>query len=138
MADALFRGLIDSVITTLDYGLEQGLQDTTTHISIWNVQPQLGGGIFANPQAFNELPDDLKVILTETSLLCSECIYYASGPEEEAFKVWAATTALQFVYPDPTEVNKAREIVQPTIDDWVKLTGPDGQRILDITAKYIK
>jgi TRAP-type C4-dicarboxylate transport system substrate-binding protein len=138
IADALFRGLVDAVITTLDFGLEQGLQDVATDITVWNIQPNLGSGIYANPQAFNELPDDLKLILLDAGQLASEMVFYAVVPEELAFTVWVATTPLQIVYPDRTEVDKARDMAQPAVEDWLKLAGPDGQRLLDISAKYIK
>ena len=138
IADALFRGLVDAVITTLDFGMEQGLQDVATDISVWNVQPNLGSGIYANPQAFNDLPDDLKLILLDAGQMASELVFYAVVPEELAFTVWVATTPLQIVYPDKAEVDKAREMTKPAIATWLEMAGPDGQALLDISAKYIK
>ena len=70
--------------------------------------------------------------------MASELVFYAVVPEELAFTVWVATTPLQIVYPDKAEVDKAREITKPAIADWLKMTGPDGQKLLDISAKYIK
>ena len=138
IADALFRGLVDAVITTLDFGMEQGLQDVATDITVWNVQPNLGAGIYANPQAFNDLPDDLKLILLDAGQMASELVFYAVVPEELAFRVWVATTPLQIVHPDQAEVDKAREMTKPAIDTWLEMAGPDGQTLLDISAKYIK
>jgi TRAP-type C4-dicarboxylate transport system substrate-binding protein len=138
IADALFRGLADVITSTLDFGLSQGLGDVATQISIWNSQPNLPGGIYANTDAFNALPDDLKLVLIDASKWASELVYYAAVPEEEASMVWVSTTQLQIVYPDKAEVDKAREMVKPAIDDWLKIAGPDGQKILDVTAKYIK
>jgi len=138
IADALFRGLVDAIITTLDFGMQQGLQDVATHITVWNIQPNLGAGVYANPQAFNALPDDLKLILMEAGYWVSEVAYFAAVPEELAFETWVATTPLQILYPDRTEVDKARDMAKPAIDDWLKLVGPDGQRLLDFSAKYIK
>ena len=34
------------------------------------------------------------------------------------------------------EINKARELTRPTVDEWLKIAGPNGKQILDIAANY--
>jgi TRAP-type C4-dicarboxylate transport system substrate-binding protein len=137
MADALYRGVVDAAVTTLDYGMEQGLGDLVSHISIWKVMPLITTALVANAKAYDALPPDLKEILLKTAREVSAQQYYAALPEHEAYKVWVGTTKIKMVTPPKDEVLKARELTKPTVDDWLKVAGPYGQKVLDISSKYI-
>jgi TRAP-type C4-dicarboxylate transport system substrate-binding protein len=137
MADALYRGVVDAAVTTLDYGMEQGLGDLVSHISVWKVMPLITTALVANARAFDALPSDLQQILRETAGEISAQQYYAAEPEHEAYKTWVGTTKIKMVYPAKEEILKARELTHPTVDDWLKVAGPYGQKVLDVSAKYI-
>jgi TRAP-type C4-dicarboxylate transport system substrate-binding protein len=137
MGDAMYRGVVDACVTTLDYGMEQGLDDFSTDISVWSVMPVISGAWTANAEAYDKLPADLRWALDETAKEVSAQQYYAAGPEFVAFLTWVSSTTLQLHYPPQAEVNKARDLTADTVNDWLKTAGPYGQQVLDISARYI-
>jgi len=137
MGDAMYRGVVDACVTTLDYGMEQGLDDFSNTISVWSVMPVISGAWCANLEAYNKLPADLKWALDETAKEISRQQYYAAVPEFAAYQAWVGSTNISIVYPETAEVVKARNAVVETVNDWLKTAGPYGQQVLDISAKYI-
>lgn len=137
MADAMYRGVVDGCVTTLDYGMEQGLEGFSNAISVWSVMPVISGAWCANAEAFDALPADLKWALRETAIEVSRQQYYAATPEFAAYAAWVGSTDIPIVYPDQSEVLKARAMTAETVDDWLQTAGPYGQEVLDISSKYI-
>lgn len=137
MADAMYRGVVDGCVTTLDYGMEQGLDDFSEAISVWSVMPVISGAWCANAEAYDELPEDLQWALRETAKEVSRQQYYAATPEFAAFSTWVGSTDMPIVYPDESEVLKAREMTEATVDDWLATAGPYGPEVLEISARYI-
>ncbi|MCK9355662.1 MAG: TRAP transporter substrate-binding protein DctP [Dehalococcoidia bacterium] len=137
MGDAMYRGVVDACVTTLDYGVEQGLDAFSTAISVWSVMPVISGAWCANLEAYNKLPADLKWALDETAKEVSRQQYYAAVPEFAAYLAWVSSTNISIVYPDMAEVVKARTATTETVNDWLKTAGPYGQQVLDISARYI-
>ena len=137
IGDAMYRGVVDACVTTLDYGMEQGLDDFSTDISVWSVMPVITGAWSANAEAFDALPADLQWALRETAKEVSGQQYYAAGPEFVAYLTWVSSTAIQLHYPDQAEIKKARDLTAETVNDWLTTAGPYGQEVLDISAKYI-
>lgn len=137
IGDAMYRGVVDAVVTTLDYGMEQGLDDFSSDISVWSVMPVISGAWTANAEAFDALPADLQWALLETAKEVSRQQYYAAGPEFVAYQTWVTSTAIQLHYPEQAEIDMARDLVADTVDEWLSTAGPYGQDVLDISAKYI-
>jgi len=46
------------------------------------------------------------------------------------------TLGSEFTIPAPEEVEKAKQLTLPVVDEWVKLAGPYAQEVLDISKKY--
>lgn len=137
IGDAMYRGVVDAVVTTLDYGIEQGLPEMSSHISVWNVMPVISGAWCANAEAYDALPADLREILEETAVEVSRQQYYAAEPEFRAFRTWTESTGIELVYPNEEEVLKAREMTSETVQDWLDNAGPHGPDVLDISEDYI-
>lgn len=137
IGDAMYRGVVDAVVTTLDYGMEQGLDDFSSDISVWSVMPVISGAWTANADAYDELPPDLQWALRETAEEVSRQQYYAAGPEFIAYQTWVTSTAINLNYPEQAEIDKARDLVADTVDEWLSTAGPYGQDVLDVSARYI-
>ncbi len=137
MADAMYRGVVDACVTTLDYGMEQGLDSFSKAISVWSVMPVISGAWCASAEAYDALPPDLQWALRETAREVSRQQYYAAVPEFAAYSAWAGSSDIPMVSPNQAEVLKARELTAATVDDWLQTAGPYGQDVIDISAKYI-
>ena len=43
---------------------------------------------------------------------------------------------VEAVVPDKSEIEKARQMAKPAVDEWVKKAGPRAKEVLEIAAKY--
>ena len=64
-----------------------------------------------------------------------QTIFGAKVEELEA-DVGLKVSRMKVTQPVPAEINKARELTRPAIDEWLKLAGPQGKQVLDIAAQY--
>jgi TRAP-type C4-dicarboxylate transport system substrate-binding protein len=138
MVEAMARKTVDAAITSLDYGMEQGLGAMVKWINVWQIAPTQSLVFVANAKAFDALPADLKQALLDTAAVVEKMAYYAAETEIAAFNVWVGSAPIKYVYPEAGEVEKALAASKSVIDDWLKVAGPNGQKILDLTAKYTK
>ena len=63
-------------------------------------------------------------------------IFYGTFCEQLVAKKGIEIAGLNITVPDKAEVEKARQMAKPAIDEWLKKAGPDGKKVLDIAAKY--
>jgi hypothetical protein len=43
---------------------------------------------------------------------------------------------MEIVFPEKSEIEKARNLCKPGIQKWLDRAGPRGKEVLDIAAKY--
>lgn len=134
--EALQRGTVDAIQTSRGWGLGFGLPDVCTHVSFWRVQSVFSGMLVVNKAKFNALPPDLQKILLDTSREMQGQTVFGAKVEELEAEVGVKVSRLKAIQPNPAEINKARELVRPTIDKWLELAGPQGKQVLAIAAEY--
>jgi TRAP-type transport system periplasmic protein len=134
--EALSRGTVDAIQTSRGWALGYGLADVCTHVSFWKFQSVFGGMLVVNKAKFDALPADLKKIVLDTGREMQGQTIFGAKIEELEADVGLKVSKMKVTQPTQAEINKAREITRPTIDEWLKLAGPNGKQVLDIAANY--
>jgi len=134
--EALQRGTVDAIQTNRGWGLGFGLPDVCTHVSFWKVQSVFSGMLIVNKAKFDALPPDLKKILLDTGREMQGQTMFASKIDEYQSDVGVKVSRVKPIQPDPSEINKARELARPVIDKWLEIAGPQGKQVLTIAAEY--
>jgi TRAP-type transport system periplasmic protein len=134
--EALQRGTVDAIQTSRGWALGFGLADVCTHVSFWRFQSVFGGMLVVNKAKFDALPADMKKILLDTGREMQGQTIYGAKVEELEADVGLKVSKLKVTQPSQAEINKARELVKPTVAKWLDIAGPHGKEILGIAAKY--
>ena len=134
--EALQRGTVDAIQTSRGWGLGFGLPDVCTHVSFWKFQSVFGGMLVVNKAKFDALSADLKKIVLDTGREMQGQTIFGAKVEELEAEVGLKVSRMKVTQPTQAEINKARDLVRPTIDKWLELAGPQGKQILDIAAQY--
>lgn len=136
LAEALQRGTVDAIATSLGYGLGVGLADVTDHVSLWPVSSTFGGAIVVNAEIFDALPSDLQQILREVSLEVQGQIILGTDIDMRRAISGIKATGLTVVVPDKAEIAKALTLTKPVVDKWLEIAGPYGPELLAIISDY--
>jgi TRAP-type C4-dicarboxylate transport system substrate-binding protein len=112
------------------------LADVCTHVSFWRIQSVFGGMLVVNKAKFDALPPDLKKVLLDTGREMQGQTIYGAKVEELEADVGLKVSRLKVTQPAPPEINKARELVRPTVDKWLEIAGPYGKEALALAANY--
>ena len=134
--EALSRGTVDAIQTSRGWALGFGLADVCTNVSFWRFQSVFGGMLVVNKAKFDALPPDLKKIVLDTGREMQGQTVFGAKIEEMEADVGLKVSRLKVTQPSQAEINKARELVRPTIDKWLEIAGPHGKEILGIAANY--
>jgi TRAP-type C4-dicarboxylate transport system substrate-binding protein len=136
---ALQRNVADGAITSATNAEPMKFFEVTKFINYWFIS---GAGIEflgMNKKAFNSLPKDLQPVVLNA---VKESRF--EDKEWEEAKAWdarakkrCAELGLTIVDVSPAEIEKARKMVKPAWDNWLKRTGAEGQRALDLAAKAL-
>jgi TRAP-type transport system periplasmic protein len=136
---ALQRNVADGAITSATNAEPMKFFEVTKFINYWFIS---GAGIEflgMNKKAFNALPKDLQPVVLDA---VKESRF--EDKEWEDAKAWdakakarCAELGLTIVDVPAAEIEKARKMVKPAWDNWLKRTGAEGQRALDLAAKAL-
>jgi TRAP-type C4-dicarboxylate transport system substrate-binding protein len=136
ISDALQRGTVDAVSTSPGYGLGAGMTDVTKYVNYWAVQSGYGGAVVVNLKSWNALPDDLKKILRNVGQEMQGQIFFATDCEYRVAVKGVEVAKLKVIVPDKAQIEKARELARPAINEWLKVAGPYGPEVLSIASQY--
>jgi TRAP-type C4-dicarboxylate transport system substrate-binding protein len=136
---ALQRNVADGAITSATNAEPMKFFEVTKFINYWFIS---GAGIEflgMNKKAFNALPKDLQPVVLDA---VKESRF--EDKEWEDAKAWdsrakkrCAELGMTVVDVSPAEIEKARKMIKPAWDNWLKRTGAEGQRALDLAGKAL-
>jgi len=136
---ALQRNVMDAAVTSATNAEPMKFFEVAKYINYWFIG---GGGIeffSCNKKALNSLPPDLQQVVLDS---IKESRF--EDKEWEDAKAWDARakkrcTELGMTVVDVprAEIEKARKMVKPAWDAWLKRTGPDGQRAFELAQKAL-
>ncbi|MDP2931858.1 MAG: TRAP transporter substrate-binding protein DctP [Chloroflexota bacterium] len=136
LSEALQRGTVDAISTAPGYGLGSGLTDVTKYLNVWAIQSGFGGVIVVNKKSWDALPADLQKAVKDVGAEIERQIVFASASTATLARTGIQAAKLQVIVPDKAEVDKARTLAKPAIDEWLKAAGPIGPTILSIAGQY--
>ena len=136
IAQALDRGMVDAVQTGAAFGLGFGLADVTTHASFWRVQSVFTSTLAVNKKSWDALPDDIKKILLDVGRQIQGQTIFSSHVEYFVSKKATEIVGIKVTNPEQKEIDKARKLCAPAVDQWLKVAGPYGKDILAVAADY--
>ncbi len=136
---ALQRNVADGAITSATNAEPMKFFEVTKYINYWYVQ---GAGVEflgVNKKALNALPQDLQKVVLDA---IKESRF--EDKEWEDAKAWdarakkrCAELGMTVVEVAPEEIAKARKMVKPAWDNWLKRSGAEGKRALDLATKAL-
>jgi len=136
LADAISRGTIDAITTSLFFGAGIGLTDVTSHVSLWLVTSVFPCHIIVNKDKFYALPPDLQEIVREWGLTVTRASVSASLIHRMTTMKWLERAGMTVVVPDKAEIARAGELAKSSIDMWREKVGPTADEILATASKY--
>ena len=92
--------------------------------------------MIVNQASWDALPTDLQQIVRQVAKEFQGQEYLAVYVHDKTMKVDVVATGLTLVTPDKSEVEKAAELTQPAIDEWLEISGPRAQEVMDIILEY--
>ena len=136
ISEALQRGTVDAVLAGPGFGLGLGMADVTKFANYWAIQSAFGGTVAVNAKSWNGLPADLQKILRGLAKEMQAQITFGSDVEYKVGIKGIEVAKLKVVVPEKAQIDKAREIARPAIDEWLKVAGPYGPEVLAIASEY--
>ena len=136
ISDALKRGTVDAVCTAPGYGLGAGMTDVSKFISYWPIQSGYGGAVVVNMKSWKALPVDLQKAVKQVGKDMQAQVFFSSDCEYRVAKKGIEVAGLKAIVPDKAEIDKARQLAKPAIQEWLKVAGPYGPKVLEIAAEY--
>jgi TRAP-type transport system periplasmic protein len=136
---ALQRNVADGAITSATNAEPMKFFEVTKYINYWFIQ---GGGVEflgCNKKALNSLPQGLQQVVLDS---IKESRF--EEKEWEDAKAWdakakqrCAELGMTVVDVSQGEIEKARNMVKPAWDAWLKRSGPEGRRGLELALKAL-
>ena len=136
---ALQRNVADGAVTSATNAEPMKFFEVTKFINYWFIS---GAGIEflgMNKKAFNALPKDLQQVVLDA---VKESRF--EDREWEDAKAWdsrakkrCAELGMTVVDVSPAEIEKARKMIKPAWDNWLKRTGAEGKRALELAEKAL-
>jgi TRAP-type transport system periplasmic protein len=134
--EALIRGTVDAVHTSLNYGCEHRFFDIVNYVSIWPFTQPYPIVLAINTKAYDALPRDLQEGLRAAGAQMSREISSVCEQMEITYRLWAESSKAKVVYAEPSDVAKAADRLVPVIEMWLKVAGQEGPELLRIASEY--
>ncbi len=136
---ALQRNVADGAITSATNAEPMKIFEVTKYINYWYIS---GGGneyLGCNKNALNSLPPDLqKVVLDSVKESRFEDREWEAAKSFDAkAKQRCAELGMTVIDVPEAEIQKARSMMKPAWDAWLKRTGPEGKRALELALKAL-
>ncbi|MDP2931541.1 MAG: TRAP transporter substrate-binding protein DctP [Chloroflexota bacterium] len=136
--DALFRGTVDGITTSLNYGWAHRLTDLTQYVAVWPIiTPGFTFPLIVNAKTYDSLPADLQKALVDASMEAAYAEYYGILSARLYAILGISMTKTQLVNPPDAEIAKAKDLTKGIRDEWLKIAGPDGPALLKIVDENV-
>lgn len=134
--DALYRGTVDAICTSKNFGAERGLIDLCKFTSVWPVTPVFAQFIAVNAKVWDKLPPSAQQGLLRAGAEVTREMAPVVEQMEISYTLWIRASKCQLITPEPTEVKKAMELMRPVVKEWLDTVGPHGKDVLRAALHY--
>ena len=136
---ALQRGVVDGAMTSATNAEPMKFFEVSKYLNYWFLTRASLEWLAVNQKAWDTLPNDLQqVVLDALKAVRFE------GKEWEDAKAWddrarrrVQELGMTIVDPPQEELHKARAVSRSAWERWLKRTGGDGKRALDLALKAL-
>ena len=136
---ALQRNVADGAVTSATNAEPMKFFEVCKYINYWFIQ---GAGVEflgCNKKALNALPKDLQQVVLDS--IKESRFEDQEWENAKAFDARAkkrcAELGMTVVEVPQAEIDKARNMIKPAWDGWLKRTGPEGKRALELALKAL-
>lgn len=136
---ALQRNVADGAVTSATNAEPMKFFEVCKYINYWFIQ---GAGVEflgCNKKALNALPKDLQQVVLDS--IKESRFEDKEWEDAKAFDARAkkrcAELGMTVVEVPQAEIDKARNMIKPAWDGWLKRTGPEGKHALDLALKAL-
>ena len=136
LVEALQRGTVDASHTARGFGFGAGLADVCDYVCYWPLVSAGPGSLVVNIDAWNALPADLQQILKEVGVAMGREVTWGSEIWYKTYSTVLPYVGLEVIQPEEAEIEKAKVLVRPAIEEWLERAGPYGPEVLAIVAEY--
>lgn len=134
---ALQRGVIDGGITSLEGVMGNKWYEVLKYVNDW----PMGGGAYiwvANKKSWAALPGDLQQRILKLYKDKYEMATFTGGlTDEEEQTIKLKAMGVQFIQPDPKEVQKYLTYVPPMLAGWMERVGPEAKELIGVVNKVL-
>jgi TRAP-type C4-dicarboxylate transport system substrate-binding protein len=134
--DALYRGTVDAICTSKNFGSERGLIDLTKFAAIWPITPVFAQFIAVNAKTWDNLHPFLKEGLLKAGAQLTREMAPVVEQMEVSYTLWIRSSKCQLIVPEQSEVKKAMELMRPVVKEWLDTAGPYGKEVLRLGLNY--
>lgn len=136
---ALQRGVADAAVTSATNAEAMRFSEVAKYINYWFV----GGGacefLGANRKAWNALPADLQQVVWDSlkEVRFEEKEWEDAKALDANAKKRCIELGMTVIEVSKEEIAKARKAVKPAWEAWLKRTGPEGKKALELATKAL-
>jgi TRAP-type C4-dicarboxylate transport system substrate-binding protein len=134
--DALYRGTVDAITTSKNFGAERGLLDLCKFASVWPVTPVFSQFIAVNTKVWDKLDPFLQEGLVKAGAQLTREMAPVVEQMEVSYTLWIRGSKCQLILPEQPEVKKAMELMRPVVKEWLDTAGPYGKEVLRVAGAY--
>lgn len=136
---SLQRNVINGAITSATNAEPMKFFEVAKYINYWSISGGTMDFLAVNKKALNALPQDLqKVVLDSVKESRWEEKEWEDAKSWDAkAKQRCAELGMTVVEVPSAEIEKARKMIKPAWDNWLKRTGPEGKRAMDLALKAL-
>jgi TRAP-type transport system periplasmic protein len=134
---SLQRGVIDGAITSATNAEPMKFFEVTKNINYWYFSGAATELLVINQKAWDKLTPDLQAAVTGaiTATKLEEKQWADVVALDAKARERVAALGMTVVDPDPAEINKARELAKAGWNSWLKRTGDNGKRAMELALK---
>jgi TRAP-type C4-dicarboxylate transport system substrate-binding protein len=136
---SLQRGVIDGAITSATNAEPMKFFEVSKYLNYWNLAGAANELLVVNLRAWEKLPPDLQKVVTDSvaEVRLEEKQWSDMRALDATTRERVVALGMTVVDPAPAEIAKARQAARGGWDLWLKRTGDNGKRAMEIALKSL-
>jgi len=136
---ALQRGVVDGAMTSATNAEPMKFFEVSKFLNYWNLSGASTEWLAVNQKAWSALPADLQNLLLESfkELSFEDKEWADAKAMDERTRKRVVELGMTIVDPSPEEIAKARQASGVAWESWLKRTGENGKRAMEIAKKTL-
>lgn len=136
---ALQRGVVDGAMTSATNAEPMKFFEVSKFMNYWNLSGGSTEWLAANQKAWDALPQDLQQVVLDSlkDVRFEDKEWEDAKALDERAKKRVTELGMTVVEPSPDEIAKARQASRSAWDIWLKRTGANGKRAMDLALQTL-